>query len=39
MVEEFVDYIICVEGVQGEWDIFLSNNCSKVWLEFKEMEE
>ena len=39
MVEEFADYITRAEGVQGEWDIFLSNNRSKVWPELKEMEE
>ena len=39
MVEEFADYITRAEGVQAEWDIFLSNNRSKVWPELKEMEE
>ena len=39
MVEEFADYITRAEGVQAEWNIFLSNNRSKVWPELKEMEE
>ncbi len=38
MVEEFADYITRAEGVEAEWDIFLSNNRSKVWPELKEME-
>lgn len=39
MIEEFADYITRAEGVEAEWDIFLSNNRSKVWPELKEMEE
>ncbi len=39
MVEEFTDYITRAEGVEAEWDIFLSNNRSKVWPQLKEMEE
>lgn len=39
MVEEFADYITRAEGVEAEWDIFLSKNRSQIWSELEDMEE
>lgn len=41
MAEEFVDLVLYAKGMETEWRLFLSEPdiTSKVWIEFKQMEE